>query len=105
MKRCPQCKRVETDDALAYCRVDGTTLVSDSGSVSGDVGTMKFGSSQVSSEVDTNILPHTSTTPEINRNTGPTTFLSAQVPGTPQELSGPKRLRVVLPLAALFVVI
>ncbi len=30
MKRCPQCNRVETDDALGYCRVDGTALTSDS---------------------------------------------------------------------------
>ncbi|MFN2532891.1 MAG: tetratricopeptide repeat protein [Pyrinomonadaceae bacterium] len=27
MKRCPQCNRVETDDALAFCRVDGARLV------------------------------------------------------------------------------
>ena len=27
MKRCPQCHRVETDDALAYCRVDGALLI------------------------------------------------------------------------------
>ncbi|HSE34080.1 MAG TPA: hypothetical protein VLA93_21080 [Pyrinomonadaceae bacterium] len=27
MKRCPQCNRVETDDALAFCRLDGTHLV------------------------------------------------------------------------------
>ena len=27
MKRCPQCNRVETDDALAYCRVDGALLI------------------------------------------------------------------------------
>ena len=30
MKRCPACKRVETDDALVFCRADGTLLVSDS---------------------------------------------------------------------------
>jgi TolB-like protein/Flp pilus assembly protein TadD len=30
MKRCPACKRVETDDALVFCRADGTALVSDS---------------------------------------------------------------------------
>ena len=30
MKRCPQCNRVETDDALAFCRADGSRLVSDS---------------------------------------------------------------------------
>jgi eukaryotic-like serine/threonine-protein kinase len=29
MKRCPQCKRVETDDALAYCRADGELLIID----------------------------------------------------------------------------
>ena len=27
MKRCPACKRVELDDTLAFCRVDGTPLV------------------------------------------------------------------------------
>jgi len=27
MKRCPQCNRVETDEALKFCRVDGTPLV------------------------------------------------------------------------------
>ena len=27
MKRCPQCNRVETDDALAFCRADGTRLI------------------------------------------------------------------------------
>jgi len=27
MKRCPQCNRVETDEALKFCRVDGATLV------------------------------------------------------------------------------
>jgi adenylate cyclase len=30
MKRCPQCNRVETDDLLAFCRVDGTRLITDS---------------------------------------------------------------------------
>src|SRR4030095_2512656 len=29
MKRCPQCNRIETDDALAFCRVDGTRLIAD----------------------------------------------------------------------------
>ena len=33
MKRCPQCNRVESDDALAFCRADGTALVSESGSI------------------------------------------------------------------------
>src|ERR1041385_8085340 len=30
MKRCPQCHRIETDDALAFCRADGTRLIADS---------------------------------------------------------------------------
>src|SRR5258705_1739983 len=29
MKRCPQCNRVETDDALAFCRADGARLIAD----------------------------------------------------------------------------
>ena len=33
MKRCPQCSRVETDDTLGFCRVDGVRLI-DSGSLS-----------------------------------------------------------------------
>ncbi|MFN2599258.1 MAG: hypothetical protein ABR563_18975, partial [Pyrinomonadaceae bacterium] len=31
MKRCPQCDRVEPDDALIFCRADGAPLVQDSG--------------------------------------------------------------------------
>ena len=27
MKRYPQCNRVETDEALKFCRVDGTALI------------------------------------------------------------------------------
>jgi hypothetical protein len=61
MKLCPQCKRVETDDALVYCRADVTTLVRESGSISGDAGTAKFGSRAVSIEIETSILPQTPT--------------------------------------------
>jgi TolB-like protein len=105
MKRCPQCNRTEADDALAFCRADGTALISDSGSFSGDAGTVKFGSGSVSSEIETSILPHTSTAPAINRTTGPTTLLSAQTPGTTQELRKPRRLRVVISTAAMAVVV
>ena len=104
MKRCPTCNRFEADDVLAFCRADGTALVSDSGSVSGDAGTMKFGVAPVSSEIETSILPHTTDAGPI-RPTAPTTVLPAQSLGTTQELSRPKRLRVVLPLAALAIVI
>src|SRR5947209_6719114 len=77
MKRCPQCNRVESDDALAFCRADGTALISDSGSFSGDAGTAKLVSDAVSSEIETSILPH-STDANINRATSPTTVLPAQ---------------------------
>lgn len=77
MKRCPQCHRVEIDDTLVYCRGDGAALISDSGSISGEAGTVKFGSGPMSGETETSILPHTSTTPELSRSTGPTTALPA----------------------------
>jgi TolB-like protein/Tfp pilus assembly protein PilF len=105
MKRCPACNRVETDDALAFCRADGTALISDSGSVGSEAGTVKFNSATAASEIETSVLPHTSTTPEINRAIGPTTALAAaEIQGTTQELRKPKQLRVAIALTALVVV-
>ncbi|MGI9165598.1 MAG: hypothetical protein ACR2G5_04310 [Pyrinomonadaceae bacterium] len=105
MKRCPACKRVEADDTLVFCRADGTALISDSGSVSAEAGTVRFGSGPVSSEIETSVLPQTSTTPEINRSTGPTTVLPAsQTPGTTRELSKPKRRAFVFVPIALVIV-
>lgn len=89
MKRCPQCNRVESDDALVYCRVDGTTLVGDSDSVS--------------SEVETSILPHT-TDASASRSTVPTTALPpAQPPSTTCQLTKPKRRRFLIALAIVIV--
>src|SRR5882762_2950305 len=97
MKRCPQCHRVEADDTLAFCRSDGTALISASGSLSSDLNTAKFGSGPVSSEIETSLLPHTSTTPEISRNTGPTMVLpAASIPGTTRDLTKPRRRGIVL---------
>ena len=88
MKRCPQCNRVESDDALTYCRTDGVALIIDSGSFDSQIA---LGSGSIPSEIETSLLPHT-TTPEINRSTGPTTPLSAaQVQGTTRELTKPNR--------------
>jgi TolB-like protein/Tfp pilus assembly protein PilF len=58
MKRCPTCNRLETDNALAFCRVDGAPL-------------------EASSEVETSLLPHTVTDHGHARSTGPTTALFA----------------------------
>ncbi|HEX6729826.1 MAG TPA: tetratricopeptide repeat protein [Pyrinomonadaceae bacterium] len=92
MKRCPQCNRVETDDTLAFCRTDGAALINDPRSLGGDTATTKFSSSQMSSEIETSLLPHRPTTPEITRNTGPTTTLPApQAQATTRDLSKPKR--------------
>src|ERR1051326_185706 len=50
MKRCPQCNRVESEETLKFCRVDGATLVSESSSVSDEAGPIKLVSGSVSSE-------------------------------------------------------
>ncbi len=105
MKRCPQCNRVEPDDTLAFCRVDGTALISGSGPVSAEAGTVKFTSAPVSSKIETSVLPHTSPSQEINRPTAPTTVLPAQrPPGATQELGKPKRRKAVVAIASLIVV-
>jgi TolB-like protein len=84
MKRCPACKRVEPDDALIFCRADGTALVSDAGSVS-----------PVASEVETSVLPQHATDAGVSRPTGLTTVLDRQqtIAGT-RGLSKPKGRRV-----------
>jgi TolB-like protein/lipoprotein NlpI len=97
MKRCPACKRVETDDALVFCRADGTPLVTDSGSVSEDAGTAKFGSAPVASEVETSVLPQHATDAGISRPTAPTTVLDRQQTiDRTHELSKPKRRRAFM---------
>src|SRR5439155_13124336 len=107
MKRCPACKRVENDDTLAFCRADGTPLVSDSESVGADVGTIKLGAATKASEIETSVLPHT-TGSTMNRATAPTTVLPAQqLPSTTLELTKPKRrvlIASVLLIAAVFMV-
>jgi TolB-like protein/Tfp pilus assembly protein PilF len=91
MKRCPACKRVEPDDMLTFCRADGTALISESGSVSGDAGTVRFSSAPVGSEVETSVLPQHNTDADIARATAPTTVLDRQktIGGT-RDLSTPK---------------
>jgi TolB-like protein/Flp pilus assembly protein TadD len=100
MKRCPQCNRVETDESLKFCRADGATLLNDSGSVSGEVGTAKFASAAVSSEIETSVLPHR-TDADINRPTAPTTVLPTGVsPSSTRSLNKPKRRGFMIALVA-----
>jgi TolB-like protein/Tfp pilus assembly protein PilF len=104
MKRCPQCNRIENDDALAYCRIDGTALIRESGSISGGADTAKFGSASESREIETSILPHR-TDADMSRPTAPTTVLpAAHEPGTTSKPSRPKRRPVVIALAVAVVV-
>lgn len=44
MKRCPHCSRFEADDALGFCRVDGTALVITSADTDQEAGTRVLGS-------------------------------------------------------------
>jgi TolB-like protein/Flp pilus assembly protein TadD len=106
MKRCPACKRVEPDDTLTFCRADGTPLINDSGSISAEAGTAKFGSERVASEMETGILAQTVTDADMSRPTGPTTVLDRRhTIGRTRELSGPKRIRaIVFAGAAVFIV-
>ncbi len=78
MKRCPACKRVEPEDALVFCRADGTILISDSGSVAADAGTMKFAPSPVSSDAETSVLLPPATGADMSRATVPPTVLNPQ---------------------------
>ena len=94
MKRCPQCNRVETDETLKFCRIDGATLVNDSSSIGSEEGTAQLGTSPGASEIHTSILPH-HTEANVNRATAPTTVLPVQ-PSTTFELTKPKSRRIAI---------
>ncbi len=77
MKRCPTCNRIETDDALAFCRVDGTRLISDSGSVGEESLTVKFGSGAASTDIARNAGSSALTSGHGDRATAQTAVLPA----------------------------
>src|SRR5689334_22106536 len=104
MKSCPACKRVEPDDTLTFCRADGTPLVSDSGPVSAEAGTAKFGFAPVSSELKTSVLPQHVT--DAGRTTGSTTVLDRpEATSRTHELDKPKRSRAWVLAVSTIVVI
>jgi len=109
LKRCPQCNRVEADDALVFCRTDGAALVTSP--LASESSTAQLDTS----EVHTSILPH-NTDATFKRVTGPTTSLpvtslpATSLPlrpatGTTQELSRTGRRRVLIPVVALILLI
>ncbi|MBA2526584.1 MAG: hypothetical protein H0V18_12520, partial [Pyrinomonadaceae bacterium] len=104
MKRCPQCNRVEPDDALKFCRVDGVTLVSDSTALSHEPGTAQPGPAPASTEIETSILPHR-TDANISRGKAATSVLPPPVETTTGKLRKPKRTRNILVAIAALVVV
>ena len=104
MKRCPQCNRVETDDELKFCRVDGTTLLAESGSINTESGTERFAPPALSSEVETSVLPHRIDA-DIGRPTPPTSVLPPTPSPATSELSKPNRRKRTLAVAAFVIVV
>jgi len=104
MKRCHQCNRIETDETLKFCRVDGATLVNESSSFAGEAGTAPLGTSQDASEVHTSILPH-NTQANVNHATGPTTTLPQVSTGSTHELSKPRPRKALLIAIAAVVIL
>lgn len=101
MKRCPKCNHVETDDALVYCRTDGTALVSDSEPVSTDTRKLQVDAAPVSNEIETSILPHKADG-NIDPETAGTTVLPAQPAASPTvELARSSQRKVVSTVAIL----
>jgi TolB-like protein/Tfp pilus assembly protein PilF len=106
MKRCPQCNRVETEETLKFCRVDGATLVPELSFPGSEAGTAQLTSAAISYDAQTGILPH-ATESNINRVTAPTTVLRGQpAPATTgalsEPLSKPKGRRTAIVLAVIF---
>jgi len=99
LKRCPQCNRVEADDALVFCRNDGAALVTAPPASESSTAQLDAG------EVHTSILPH-NTDASFNRATGPTTSLPLQpLTGTTKELSRRGRRRILIPVVAAILLI
>jgi hypothetical protein len=49
MKSCPQCNRVETDEALKFCRVEVATWIRVSSAIGSESGTAVLGSADATS--------------------------------------------------------
>jgi TolB-like protein/Flp pilus assembly protein TadD len=105
MKRCPQCNRVESDETLKFCRIDGIALVSDSSSIDQEAGTAKLGSGSVSRQIETTILPHTTDASMSRTRASSTLSLAAEIPNDTLKLSKARRFRVPIATALAIVVI
>ena len=104
MKRCPRCNRIEPDNALVFCRVDGATLVT--GPVAdSETTTAHLGTTPPASELETDTLPH-HTNEAVARSTGPTTVLPSQpLPSQTRPLPGRTRAKLLVAIGALIVIV
>lgn len=103
MKRCPQCNRIENDNALAFCRVDGAPLIT--GPLADSENTTAiFDSAAPSGESTTrNFSPQTNEA--VSRTTGPTTALPSQhLPSQTSPLAKPARTKLLLAIVGVIVV-
>ncbi len=103
MKRCPQCNRIENDNALAFCRVDGAPLLT--GPLADSENTTAiFDSTTPSSESTTrNFSPQTNES--VSRTTGPTTTLPSQhLPSQTHPLTKPTRAKILLAVGGVILV-
>src|SRR5258706_16410092 len=76
MKRCPTCNRAETDEALKFCRTDGTLLVAALASEASESeqATMNLPASRPSEELTTGrlrVTPSIAVLPFANMSTDP----------------------------------
>src|ERR1044071_2947056 len=78
MKRCPQCNRIEPDDTLAFCRVDGATLAEAGDATSEELGTIRFDAMPNSRELSTTILPPAKASGDVGLTTAETRITESQ---------------------------
>jgi len=103
VKRCPQCSRVEADDALTFCRADGTPLVRESGAAGESAGTLKFTPARGEDATETRALP---TAEPVSGSTPRTRVLGgSRVTGGTRESGRPKSRRGILMAAAAIIVL
>ncbi|MDQ3908337.1 MAG: tetratricopeptide repeat protein [Acidobacteriota bacterium] len=100
MKRCPACNRTEADDALAFCRADGTPLLREADE---DAGTIRLGASQ-GVGVDLRTSARDAAPPDGgigHSQTAGTTLLEPRATsGHTRELKKPKSRRVIVAAAS-----
>src|SRR4029079_5536338 len=103
MKHCPQCNRVESDEALKFCRVDGAPLT-DSPSVNREAATVQLELS-APNETHPSPLPH-ETRATADSHAPLTTILSSQhSAGTVREITQLKRRRTAILIAVIAIAV